>query len=314
MPTFGLSFSHRRASQLGLDPTEAYLALLIHLKPRQIRLSLFWDEVAPDPGAIELGLARWYLDRAEEHHCRVLLTVGATGPGDPGFYPPRWLRDIDQPDRPPRAKQGRFVANLLLMLERAIAFLADYDTIDAWQVEPAFPGDLDGSGAGPAISLGLLKREVDVVREVDARHRPIVVNGDRLNLFRRGWADALRIGDVLGQTMDATAFAPTAIGRLLRLGGDRVALRLLAAVAAQTGKQLWITELRSDAAPRQSGARTSGAGPDGSNPQHPWQLATLARRSGAGRVYVGGAEWWLLMRERGDGRWWELAKAMLPQG
>ena len=83
--------------------------------------------------------------------------------------------------------------------------------------------------------------------------------------------------------------------------------------AASLGKQTWITELQAD----------PWADPDvrlfsPSNPAPDLTAANLrknveyARRTGATRVYLWGAEWWLSQRTRfGDGSWMELGKALI---
>src|SRR5579875_1531712 len=170
--SLGLNFSHRQAQALGEEPREAFQAVLIHLRPRYLRLSLYWDETAVQPGAPDPAELRWFLDQAQRRDCRVLLTVGFKPQRHPSYFPPRWLTDGSSGPEP----SGRLAANLLLMLERVIALLADYDVIDAWEVEhlPFLPAA--EQPAGWAIDAPLLGREVELLHDVDARHRPVVVS------------------------------------------------------------------------------------------------------------------------------------------
>lgn len=306
-PQYGLSFSHRRAAELGLDPAEAFLALLIHLKPRLMRLSISWDAIAPEPGRYELDSIRWYLDRTEEYGCRVLLTAGITEPDRRGFSLPAWLTGMAPPsERAGSTGQGRLMANVLLMLERVVAALADYDAIDAWQVENEPFLAASRSRRTLVINPSLLKREVEVVREVDARHRPIVVTHSGGSVFDRPWHVALGIADVIGENLALSAVDAEG-GRLRRsLTRHAIAgrLRLLALAAARQGKPLWITELQTEA-PIHSSTSSSRLMDD--MQAH----IDLARRSGAVRIYLLGAEAGLISQRRGDQRWWDLARAVL---
>ncbi|HLG73268.1 MAG TPA: hypothetical protein VK009_22835, partial [Chloroflexota bacterium] len=135
-PLLGVNFSHRQAAWLGLDPDETFSLLLNDLRVRYFRLSLYWQEIQPEPTRYDLSQTQRYLDWAEARGARVLVTVGLKAQRHPEFYPPVWLLGEGSPPHGGRvADQPRLVAHLLLMLERAVALLADYDVIDAWQVE-----------------------------------------------------------------------------------------------------------------------------------------------------------------------------------
>src|SRR6266487_974520 len=182
-----LNFSHREALRLGIDPDEALLAILIHLKPALLRFSLYWDEISPAPGAYDFERVHATLGRAQEHDCSVLLTIGFKPQRHPAFNPPAWLR---------QASSDRLSANLLMMLERAVALLADYDAIDAWEVEHLPFLSLRRQPQGWAIGRTLLQREIGVLREVDSRHRPVVASHPGGRLLQGGWREALVMADI----------------------------------------------------------------------------------------------------------------------
>jgi hypothetical protein len=309
-PAIGISLSPRRAAELEIDAHELFLAVLIHLKPRWLRLPLLWDEISPEPGRYELGSIQWYLDRAEQAHCRVLLTAGIKEPDGPSYSVPSWLRgDSEEAAATPPGARGRLTANLLLMLERVVAALADYDAIDAWQVEndpflPAFR-----RRAGLSIDPALLQREVEVVREVDARHRPILVSHSGGSVFDARWRMALAIADIIGENLDLPAEDDERrrLPRALSRGTSAGRLRLQALAAARQGKPLWISSLQTNLAPHhlQSSARSLAAME---------AQVDLARRSGARRIYLQGAESWFIGQRGGDRRPWELARRMLAAG
>lgn len=311
---FGVCFSQRRAAGLGLDPSETLLALLIHLKPRFLRLPLYWDEIAPEPAGYQFEGIHWQLDQAQTYGSRVLLAVGIKGPGLGQYSVPSWLGDgLASAQAGAPAPPGRLAANLYLMLERTVALLADYDTIDAWQIEhepfvTAKPGL-----SPPPISVDLVRREAEIVREVDSRHRPIVVNHRGGAIFSGAWRTALGLADIIGEDIGPPPVDTNygGLSGLLRRKLSAPQTRLLALAAARRGKPLWITELSTEPAPAPPPATSEqiSRGPL----LRMRQAAALASRSGAQRVYLDGAEWWLQMRDRGDDRYWELGRNLLAQ-
>ena len=311
-PPLGVSFSHRHAAWLGLDPRATFTALLRETGVRRVRLSAHWDEIAPEPSRLDFAPLVPWLEAAARHDATVLMTVGLKAQRHPEFYPPDWLTAQHQlPHGAKLTDHPRVVALLLLMLERLVAFLADFDVIEAWQVEnePFLP--LASRTVGWEISPGLLAREVEIVREVDPRGRPIVVTHGSKTAFDRWWALALQSADVLGQ--DVYPRRPLGRGLLRywnahRMGPFAPPLRRQARLARRVGKEFWITELQAEPweltdmltiAPERIGSVS---------PEQIRRNLSLAQRVEAERVYLWGAEWWRFMAERhGDRRYLELA-------
>lgn len=307
MPTakLGLNFSHRQASALGLDPEEAFYAVLFHLRPQFLRLSLYWDECSPEPGRYDFRTVRWQLDRAHEFGCRVLMTIGFKTQRHPSFYPPRWLISASETAGWRTPDEGRLAAHLLMMLERAVALLADYDVVDSWEVEnqPFLPLSLQPAGWSTPTTLVL--REIAVTREVDPRHRPVVISYPATRAADRGWRMSLRAGDTIGLACNLPTLSTPALCRLAgRLQWELLALevRLQAALVARAGRGCWITELGTE--PPDLGRDLPGLAERTIN-----NALRLARRSRVERAYLIGSEPWLLMRESAREEWWTAARA-----
>lgn len=287
-PSWGLTFSQRGCARLGLDPEEALRAVLIHLKPQLLRLPLDWDAVAPEPGRYSFESVQAQLDLVEQFRCRVLLDCGAGG-ASPAR--PAWLGSNEQPPN------ERLLANLMLMLERAVAQLADYNCIDAWELGLAPAGD--GSAH---TSRQLTSSAVTVVHEVDPRARPVVVTPGRA----RGSGDraaALHLGDVLGATLDSIPSSGSVAAVVTRFSA-RWQLRAAMQLAARRGKQVWITQLP---------AGLSGSPEPAALPDRLRAAAELALTSWAARAYLEGVEAWLLRRDQGDEGCWRFARELLRQ-
>ncbi len=314
-PLLGVSFSHRHAAWLGLDPYETLRALLAELGVRYLRLSVYWDEIAPEPSRLTFDPVRPWLDLAASYGARVTITLGLKAQRHPEFYPPRWLGETAPPPGADLARQPRVVTLLLLMLERATAFLADYDVIEAWQVEnePFVPAA--GRTVGWRIAPALLAREIDVVREVDPRLRPIVVTHASASALDRRWRDALALADILGQ--DLYPRVPTS-RRLPWRYWNRYAwgplapnLRAQARAARRLGRGWWITELQAEPWERGDIRELPSAAIGSISPRQILANLDLARRSRPQRILLWGAEWWRFAAERlGDRRYWDLAREL----
>ncbi len=314
-PLLGVSFSHRQAAWLGLDPPLVLEWLLRDVGVRRLRLSAFWDEIAPEPGRLDFEPLQPWLRLAARYDARVLMTVGVKAQRHPEFYPPPWLTDVHPIPHGARLDDHpRVVAMLVLMLERLTAFLADFDVIEAWQVEnePFLP--VARRTVGWQISPDLLSHEIEVVRDADPRRRPVVVNHGSATAFDRAWRPALAAADVLAQdvyTRRPVQRRPWRYLNLHALGPLAPGLRGQALAAARMGKQFWITELQAEPWERDEIPALDPAAIGSISPEQIRANLRLAGRALPRRVYLWGAEWWRFMAERhGDRRYIELAREL----
>ena len=87
-PEFGFSFSHRHATILGLDWQETYLALLDELKPKSVRIPVYWFEVEKEQGEFDFEVVDWQIKEAEKREIPVVLEIGYRSFHRPECYPP----------------------------------------------------------------------------------------------------------------------------------------------------------------------------------------------------------------------------------
>jgi hypothetical protein len=296
----GLNFSHRVAESLGLDWVEALEALLIHLDPLLLRLSVYWDETATSPGVYDFSAIQALLDRVQRRDTRVLLTLGFKPQRHPAFFPPEWLASGPGDGSP---EQGRLAANLLMMLERAVALLADYDVIDAWEPEHLPFLSAGRQPPGWSMSRNLVLRAVQTIREVDPRRRPVVVGHPGGRIFESGWRHALVAADVLGCTLELPPTSLNAAG-WLRRWLPIWQLGLQAQLARRFGRGVWTTEFAAEEAGwwNENVAPTPIAS----------MLGGLAA-TGAERAYLRGAEQWLLSRAEGQPKAWDSARRLFRE-
>ena len=315
-PALGINFSHRHAAWLGLDPDALFAQLLDELGARHVRLSVYWDEIAPGSQGLDFAPVRRWLDPLEARGGRALVTVGLKAQRWPEFYPPDWLlAEHPVPNGALLDDHPRVIAHLLLMLERVTAFLADYDAVDAWQVEnePFLPSMRHT--VGWRISPDLLAREVAVVREADPRRRPVVINHSTQNVFDRRWQVGLGLADAYAENVYTRKpnrwpwpryFNPYAIPLLaprLRHEGE---------VARRLDRGYWVTELQAEPWETKDAKSIAPAEIGSVSPERIRRNLALVRRAGVQRVYLWGAEWWRYTADRdGDSRYWDLARRLL---
>jgi hypothetical protein len=68
---WGVTFSNKYASELGLDWKAVYLSALDDLKIRNFRLPVYWDEVAKENGEYDFSNADWMLAEAAKRDAKV---------------------------------------------------------------------------------------------------------------------------------------------------------------------------------------------------------------------------------------------------
>lgn len=311
-PLLGVNFSHRQAAWLGLDPDDAFAELIDRLRVRRFRLSLYWEEIQPEPTRYEFERLHRVLDMVEARRGSVLMTVGVKAQRHPEFYPPHWLGESGLPARGEEIGTAqRMMAHLLLMLERAVALLADYPCIDGWQVENEPFQPAAGRTTGWRIAPKTLDREIAAVTGSDPRHRPIVLNYSSNTIWDLGWVRTLQRADVLAQDVYTRKpggprryFNPYALGPL---GPGLLTQSIL---AHRFGRQFWVTELQAE--PWEKTPLTE-LQPDeiGSiSPDLIRRNLRLAANAHPERIYLWGAEWWLHQRDYGDPRYWRLAQEL----
>lgn len=311
-PELGVNFSHRHAQWLDLDAGELLRSLLNDLGVRRFRISVYWDEVSPAAGQLDFDPIRRWLDPIQRHGATALVTLGLKAQRWPEFYPPDWLiADNPLPHGAHLQQHPRVVTHLLLMLERMTAFLADYDAIDAWQVEnePWLPS-MRGT-VGWQFSPDLLAREIAVVRDSDPRRRPIVVNHSSQNCFDRRALTAFALADVLAEniyTRKPNRWPWPRYFNVYALWLYAPRLRHYSRLLHRAGRPLWITELQAEPWETTDVKQLRPEQIGSVSPARVRANLNLATRVGASRVYLWGAEWWRYTADHhNDQRYWDLA-------
>ena len=339
-PEFGINFSCNHAEYLLLeDPAlgeDGYVSddrpgraewcaetlgtLLRGLGAKHVRIAVEWSQVEPSPGEYDFRLVDALLAEAGRAGTKVLLGVGVKAQRHPEFYIPEWVLAKADLTRDKEIDHDPYLRErALTMIAAVVAHVAGSPAIEAWGAdnEPYVPSL---RAERWQLSREFVRLERDAIRANDPRARIISINHAQHFVFDRRWQDALADGDAL-----AASFYPFRTVALLgrdyvipipEIGPLAPNYAHQARTAHAAGKPFWITELQAepwvDEDPRLVGPTNPSPNLTAANFR---KSIAYGRRTGADRVYLWGAEWWLFQRQHyGDGSWWEMARATIAGG
>lgn len=282
---------------------------------RHIRLSVPWDEVEPAPGAFNFETLDAQLDAAERAGAKVSLSVGMKAQRHPEFYIPAWaMEGLDLPDGAVLSSDRVLRQRALRMVVAVVRHVGERAVVDSWGAEN------EGYIASPRSNDWSLSREyvaevVATIREHDPLDRPVAINHAQHFVMDRRWKDALADSDVLGQSMypfrNYSLPGWRFVVNIMEIGPLMPNYAYQARTAREDGKSFWVTELQAEPWTDEDARLLSPANPSPNlTPEKLRRNVKYARQTGAGRVYLWGAEWWLYQGERfNDWRWTEAAAA-----
>ncbi len=286
---------------------------------KHVRLSVEWSEVEPEEGHYDFSVIDAQLRAAEGLAARVLLTVGIKAQRHPEFYIPSWLtsrvtfepgeRVSDNPEVGPRA---------LRMIEAVVAHVADSPAIEAWGADNE-PYVESGRAEGWAISPAFVRMEIEAIKSADPLQRPVSINHGQHFVFDRRWQWALKDADVLAASIypfrNDSLFRRPIVLPILEIGPLGPNYAHQGREARERGKDFWITEMQAEPwaedDPRLYGPHNPARNLDIDRFE---RSIGYARKTGASRIYLWGAEWWLYQKvKHGDESWWVTATAAISR-
>lgn len=290
---FGVTFSPKYAEELGLDWRETYLSVLDGLGAKHLRIPVYWNRTETAPGTYDWSETDWMLEEAAKRGVQVTLVVGRKVPRWPECHEPAWMERMTQDER-----DGR----LLAFLEEEVRHFTDASAIVRWQVENEplfFFGDC------PPPDRKLLKREVELVRGLDARPIMLTDSGELST-----WLRTATLADTLGISMYRLVWNKH-LGFLFwpltpRFYSERIGF------IKPLVDEVIISELQAEPWFGKSFEETP----------LPEQYQTMdvrrlrsnvdfAKRTGATEVYLWGVEWWYWIAEQGDRAFLNEAKSIV---
>jgi len=188
---WGVTFSQKHATELGLDWKAVYLAILDDLKVKNLRLIAYWDLIEQKEGNYNFEDLDWQIKEAENRGAKATLVMGMRVPRWPECHIPDWAKNRGKPQQQER---------ILALLEKIVLRYKDSPAILYWQVEnePFFP-----FGTCPWSDIKFLKKEIEYVRSLDPQKRKIV---ETESGEWSPWVLAGKYGDIVGTTMYKKVF------------------------------------------------------------------------------------------------------------
>jgi hypothetical protein len=182
---WGVAFSKYFTEKMSLDWKETYLAILDDLKPKTLRLPIYWNDIEPQSGQYEFTDYDWMVGEAQKHDVKLILVIGRKLPRWPECHVPGWAAPLNLESQK---------TMLLKMLPQIVNRYKNLTNLYLWQVEnePFLP-----FGECPLAGSEFLTKEIDLVRSFDLKHKILVTDSGEIS----PWLQAANYGDVFGTTM-----------------------------------------------------------------------------------------------------------------
>ena len=297
---WGVNFSQKQAQGLGLDWKKSYLALLEDLNVKNIKIAGHWDLVEPQKDEYNLEDLDWQIKEAEKNEAKIMLALGIKTPRWPECHIPEWALSFSKEDQQ---------KEILSMLNTVVSRYGDSSVIKYWQVEnePFFP-----FGECPWADKDFLKREVALVRSLDAKNRPIIITDSGEGSF---WISAGKIGDIVGTTMykkvwisQFKIYATYPFPAVFYWRKAEIVKKIF-------GKKVIVAELQAEPwGPKPLSDSSILEQEKSMDLKRFKQNIEFAKSTGFDEFYLWGAEWWYWMKEKQERpEIWEEAKNLFRE-
>lgn len=293
---WGVNFSQKHATDLGLDWKETYTALLDDVGVSLMKIAVHWDTIEPSEKEFIFEDIDFQVNELAKRDGKAVLVIGMKTSRWPECHVPLFAKNL------PKEEQQELI---LVMINEVVERYKDNDVVVAWQVEnePFFP-----FGECPWADENFLAKEIELVKSLDA-DRPIIITDSGEGSF---WIAAARHGDIVGTTIYRKVwnqqlgfyftypFPPVFYERKAKLiklffGKEVIGVEL------QT--EPWGPKLLYDS-PLKEQQKTMTLERFLNNIEY-------ARRTGMKTQYLWGGEWWYWMKEiQGDDAIWNEAKKL----
>jgi hypothetical protein len=298
---YGLTFSKKKAADLGFEWRTVYLAMLDELGVKRLRLSAYWDEVESGEGIYNFNDVDWQVAEAEKRGASIILALGGRLPRWPECHFPEWSKNYPKSQREER---------ILEYIKNSIERYRDNPAIGAWQIEnEPFLGHF---GDCPELDPHFLDQEIGLARSLDSR--PIVItDSGELSL----WIPAAKRADIFGTTMYRDTYSSHLKSYIhyplspnffqfkrnfTRLFADPKEMVVIELQAEPWGPQPYETLTKADR------ERTMSM-------QKFREILDYAQMTGFQKFYLWGVEWWYWEKERNNNpEMWNEAKQIFGKG
>lgn len=296
---WGVNFSAKHATAMGLDSRMVYEALLDDLSVKYLKIAVHWDEIHVKKDEFNFQNMDWFMEQADLRGAQVMLVIGMKTPRWPECHVPEWAEDIS------KEEQQEFI---LLMLKEVVNRYKEHPALLSWQVEnePLFI-----FGECPWKDNDFLVKEVELVHSLDSEHPVVISDTGEFSL----WIKAASIGDLVGTTIYRKVWFAE-LNRYISYPFPSVYYARRAdliqflfgkkVIGVEVQAEPWGPELTYNISVEEQ-RKTMNA-------ERFRQNIEFARNTGLDTLYLWGGEWWYWLKEiEGDESIWEEAKKVFDE-
>lgn len=294
---WGVSFSKLFTAEMGLNWRETYLAILDELKPKSLRLPIYWQDIEPQINNYNFDDYDWITKEAQRRDIKLILVIGRKLPRWPECHEPEWAKS-----------QESEIKNkeLLESIEKIVLRYHDLNNLSAWQVEnePFLP-----YGKCPDLDVEFLDKEIELVRSLDSKHPVIVTDSGELSI----WLRAAKRADIFGTTMYRIVWSKYTGYIKYPLPPKFFWLKANLVHLFYPNKPIIVSELQAEPwGPKLIYELSLEEQVKSMNLKQFYDNIEYAKKVGFPEVYLWGAEWWYWMKEKhNQPEIWEAARLVI---
>jgi hypothetical protein len=296
--SFGITFSSRYATSLGLSWKDTYTALLDDMRVRKIRIPLYWDLIEKNKGAYDFSDIDWQLNEAQKRDAQIILVMGQKVPRWPECFAPEWASTDD-------IRRER----LLAFEQRVIERYKNHLEVSMWQVENE---PFLAFGNCPNFKISLLDEEVTLVKKLDTSRPVLTTDSGELSV----WFHAAARGDQFGTTMYRDIWSKKFGYITYPIGPNFFLFKEMVVRLLTNQTHFMVIELQAE--PWANGWIVDTPLSEQSRTMDEHKLVAnieYAKQVGFPEIYLWGAEWWYWMKvEKHSPAVWDTAKQYFSDG
>lgn len=294
---FGITFSTKYCSDMGLNYKEVYQEILSDLGVKKIRIPVYWDEIEKEEGIFDFSRYDYLIDEGEKYGVDFIISFGHRVPRWPECHTPLWYN---------KKKESQKQKSLLNLTEKVVKHYQDRESVEFWQVEnEPFLGTF---GVCPPLDKELLEKQFSLVRELDDRQIIITSSGEL-----RFWNQEAKIGDIFGSTLYRVVHnnwfgfirypLPTSFykikGKLAGLDNSRL-------MTMELQLEPWVPQGPITSLNQAEIDKSMSIDQFKANLQYAINLDFS-------KAYTWGVEWWYFQKKFGNPKYWSIAKDIFSQ-
>lgn len=291
---YGVTFSSKYSRELGVDPELVFDSMVEELGIKKVRLVAYWDEIEKAQGQYDFSDLDWQVERAEELNLEVIFTLGRRVPRWPECHDPAWTQNITREE---------YKNNLLIYMKEVVNRYKDYDSIKIWQVEnEPFLTVYVPEICGDELDKELFDREIELVRQLDDRDRPIMTT-DSGNVG--SWWGAYKRGDMFGSTFYVYLANETIGGFRTIVNHNFYKFKHLLMKVFHGDKPIYLIEVSMEPWLTKSIPETDIEEQlQFMNVERLEEVIKISSKTNFDEQYLWGVEWWYYLRENGHPEIW----------